>query len=50
MLGELSLADGLVEGGTGRNRQLDGIAASVDWAALERLLGSDYAAPVGRSE
>jgi hypothetical protein len=37
-LGQLSLADGLVEGGAGRNRQLEKIAALVDWAAFERLL------------
>jgi transposase, IS5 family len=46
-LGQLSLADGLVEGG-GRNRQLAKIAALVDWPAFERLLGGIYAAPVGR--
>jgi transposase, IS5 family len=46
-LGQLSLADGLVEG-AGRNRQLAKIAALVDWAAFERLLGDIYAAPVGR--
>jgi transposase, IS5 family len=47
-LGQLSLADGLVEGGAGRNRQLEKIAALVDWAAFERPLGGIYAAPVGR--
>ena len=47
-LGQLSLADGLVEGGAGRNRQLERIAALVDWAAFARLLGGIYAAPVGR--
>src|SRR5918994_6955087 len=47
-LGRLSLADGLVDGGAGRNRQLERIAALVDWAAVERLLGDVYAAPVGR--
>jgi transposase, IS5 family len=47
-LGQLSLADGLVEGGAGRNRQLEKIAALVDWTAFERLLGNVYAAPVGR--
>ena len=47
-LGQLSLADGLLEGGAGRNRQLERIAALVDWAAFERLLGEVYAAPVGR--
>jgi transposase, IS5 family len=47
-LGQLSLADGLVEGGAGRNRQLEKIAALVDWTAFERLLGDVYAAPVGR--
>ena len=46
-LGQLSLADGLVEG-AGRNRQLERIAALVDWGAFERLLGAVYAAPVGR--
>jgi len=47
-LGQLSLADGLVAGGAGRNRQLEQIAALVDWARFERLLGEVYAAPVGR--
>jgi IS5 family transposase len=47
-LGQLSLADGLVEGGAGRNRQLERIAALVDWTGFERLLGEVYAAPVGR--
>jgi IS5 family transposase len=47
-LGQLSLADGLVDGGAGRNRQLAKIAALVDWPAFERLLGGIYAAPVGR--
>jgi transposase, IS5 family len=47
-LGQLSLADGLVAGGAGRNRQLERIAALVDWAAFERVLGGIYAAPVGR--
>jgi transposase, IS5 family len=46
-LGQLGLADGLVEGAA-RNRQLAKIAALVDWAAFERLLGAIYAAPVGR--
>jgi transposase, IS5 family len=46
-LGQLSLADGLVEG-AGRNRQLERIAALVDWTAFARLLGAVYAAPVGR--
>jgi hypothetical protein len=32
-LGQLSLADGLAGGGAGRNRQLEQIAALVDWAA-----------------
>jgi transposase len=39
---------GLVAGGAGRNRQLERIAALVDWAAFERLLCEVYAAPVGR--
>jgi transposase, IS5 family len=47
-LGQLSLADGLVEGGAGRNRQLEKFAALVDWAAFARLLGEVYAAPIGR--
>jgi transposase, IS5 family len=47
-LGQLSLADGLVDGGAGRNRQLEEIAALIDWTAFERLLGDVYAAPVGR--
>jgi IS5 family transposase len=46
-LGQLSLADGLVEGAA-RNRQLAKIAALVDWASFARLLGDIYAAPVGR--
>jgi transposase, IS5 family len=32
----------------GGHRQLEKIAALVDWAAFERLLGDVYAAPVGR--
>ena len=47
-LGQLSLADGLVEGAAGRNRQLDKIASLVDWGGFERLLAAVYAAPVGR--
>jgi IS5 family transposase len=47
-LGQLSLADGLVDGGAGQNRQLEKIAALIEWAAFERLLGAVYAAPVGR--
>jgi IS5 family transposase len=47
-LGQLSLADGLVGGGAGRNRQLERIAALVDWAPFARLLAEVYAAPVGR--
>ena len=47
-LGQLGLADGLVDGGAGRNRQLEKIAALVDWAAFERLLGEIDAARVGR--
>jgi IS5 family transposase len=47
-LGQLSLADGLVAGGAGRNRQLERIAALVDWAGFGRLLAEVYAAPVGR--
>jgi IS5 family transposase len=47
-LGQLSLADGLVDSGAGRNRQLERIAALVDWAAFERRLGEVDAAPVGR--
>jgi transposase, IS5 family len=47
-LGQLSLADGVVAGGAGRNRQLERIAALVEWTAFERLLGEVYAAPVGR--
>ena len=47
-LGQLSLADGVVAGGAGRNRQLERIAALVDWTGFERLLGEVYAAPVGR--
>jgi hypothetical protein len=33
------LADGLVGGGAGHNRQLERIAALVEWPAFERLLG-----------
>jgi transposase, IS5 family len=47
-LGQLSLADGLVGGGAGHNRQLERIAALVEWPAFEQLLGDIYAAPVGR--
>jgi hypothetical protein len=32
-LGQLSLADGLVAGGGGRNRQLERIAWLVDWTS-----------------
>jgi IS5 family transposase len=46
-LGQLSLADGLVEG-AGRNRQLAKIAELVEWPAFERQLGAIYAAPFGR--
>jgi transposase, IS5 family len=46
-LGQLSLADGLVEG-AGRNRQLERIAALVEWAPFAWRLGAVYAAPVGR--
>lgn len=35
-LGQLSLADGLVEGGAGRNRQLEKIGALVDWSRGSR--------------
>ena len=38
----------MVAGGAGRNRQLERIAALVDWTGFERLLGEVYAAPVGR--
>lgn len=47
-LGQLSLADVLVEGAAGRNGQLDRITALVDWSGFEGLLGEVYAAPVGR--
>jgi IS5 family transposase len=47
-LGQLCLADGLVAGGAGRNRQLEKIAALVDWAAFKRLRGGIDAAPFGR--
>jgi transposase, IS5 family len=47
-LGRLCLADGLVDGGAGQNRQLERIAALIEWGAFERLLGEVYAAPVGR--
>ena len=43
--GQLSLADGLV---AARSGALDRIAALVDWAALEALLGDVHAATVGR--
>lgn len=45
MLGQLSLADGLV---TERACPLDRILALMDWSALERVLGTIHAAPVGR--
>jgi hypothetical protein len=41
--GQLSLADRLVARGAGRNRQLERIAALVDGASFERLLGEIYA-------
>ena len=43
--GQLTLADGLV---AQRSGALDGIAKLVDWAALETLMSSIQAAPVGR--
>ena len=43
--GQLSLADGLV---AARSGALDRIAALMDWAALEALLGDVHAATVGR--
>jgi hypothetical protein len=42
------LADGLVDGGAGRDGRLQKIAARVDWAAFERLSGELYAAPASR--
>jgi hypothetical protein len=45
---ELGQLSGLVDGGAGRNRQLGRIAALVDWAAFERLLGDLYAVPARR--
>ena len=47
-LGQLSRADALVEGSGGRNRQLEGIAALVGWAAFGRLSGDLCAAPARR--
>jgi len=41
-LGQLSLADGLVEGGAGRNRQLEQIAALMDWRRFEWLLLGEW--------
>jgi hypothetical protein len=38
-LGQLSLADGVVDGGSGCTRQLEKIAALVEWTAFEQLLG-----------
>jgi hypothetical protein len=46
-LGQMSLADGLVGGGAGRNRQLEKIAALVDGASFTRLLGKVYAPRFG---
>jgi IS5 family transposase len=45
VVGQLSLADGLV---AGRSGSLDRIAGLVDWDALEQVLGTVHAAPVGR--
>lgn len=45
LVGQLSLADGLVGG---RSGSLDRMRALVDWGALERVLGAVHAAPVGR--
>ena len=39
-LGQLSRADGLVEGRTRRNRQLERMAAPIDGASFARLLGA----------
>jgi IS5 family transposase len=47
-LGQLSLADGVMDSGAGQNRQLERLAALIDWSAFEQLLGDIYAAPVGR--
>ena len=40
--------NGSVEGGAGRNRQREAMAALIDWMAFERLLGAIDAAPAGR--
>jgi IS5 family transposase len=42
-----SFAEALVVGGG--NRRLEAIEAQLDWRAVERLLGSVYAAPSGRA-
>ena len=46
--GQLSLADGLVHGRVGLNRQLERISALVDWGRLEGLLSPIYASKMGR--
>jgi hypothetical protein len=47
-LGRLNVADDLVEGGAGRIRQMEKIAALADRGGFERLLGEVHAAPMGR--
>jgi transposase, IS5 family len=46
--GQLSLADGLVDGRVGSNRQLERIAELVDWERFEALLSPIYASRMGR--
>ena len=45
VVGQLSLADGLV---SGRQGALDRVSALVDWSGLEQVLAGVHAAPVGR--
>jgi hypothetical protein len=45
--GQLSLADRLVDVGAGPNRQLEMIAALVEWAAFGRLGGTSRGASAG---
>jgi hypothetical protein len=47
-LGQLSLADGVVDGGRGATSSWRRSRRLVKWGAFERLLGEIYAAQVGR--
>ena len=46
--GQLSLADGLIEGSAGRNARLDRIDNLLDWSPIEALVSDIYSSPTGR--